>query len=63
MKFKRATKKSLRQVFEAILEQCEKDPRDAKIYLEEINKMLDSLLQEDFFGTEGQLDPRGDHRS
>lgn len=28
----------------------------------ELDWMLDRLLEEDFFGTEGQLDPRGDHR-
>lgn len=27
-----------------------------------LNEALDSLLQMDFFGTEGQLDPRGDQR-
>ena len=27
-----------------------------------MNEMLDDLLHEDFFGTEGQDDPRGDHR-
>lgn len=25
--------------------------------------LLDELLENDFFGTEGQCDPRGDHRS
>lgn len=27
-----------------------------------LDKILDGLLAEDFFGTEGQNDPRGDHR-
>lgn len=27
-----------------------------------LNEALDNLLQMDFFGTEGQLDPRGDQR-
>lgn len=27
-----------------------------------LNKKLDSLLASDAFGTEGQQDPRGDHR-
>lgn len=36
--------------------------RDAKILIRAINNMLDELLSEDFFGTEGQLDPRGDWR-
>ena len=29
----------------------------------DINAFLNNLLNEDAFGTEGQLDPRGDHRS
>jgi hypothetical protein len=28
----------------------------------EINVFLDQLLRDDAFGTEGQCDPRGDHR-
>jgi hypothetical protein len=28
----------------------------------EFNEWMDSLLGQDYFGTEGQLDPRGDHR-
>jgi hypothetical protein len=28
-----------------------------------INAMLDKCLDDDLFGTEGQLDPRGDRRS
>jgi hypothetical protein len=26
------------------------------------NRWMDDLLRADFFGTEGQCDPRGDHR-
>lgn len=41
------------------------DGKDFKIKIvsKEFNKMLDDLLEEDFFGTEGQCDPRGDHRN
>lgn len=28
----------------------------------EFNEWMDNLFGEDYFGTEGQLDPRGDHR-
>jgi hypothetical protein len=28
----------------------------------EFNEWMDSLLGQDYFGTEGQNDPRGDHR-
>lgn len=30
--------------------------------IDAINEVLDSLFEQDYFGTEGQLDPRGDHR-
>ncbi|MGL4442524.1 MAG: hypothetical protein ACRCU1_02795 [Alsobacter sp.] len=29
---------------------------------EQLNRQLDQLLECDAFGTEGQIDPRGDHR-
>jgi hypothetical protein len=56
------TKKNARQVFDNILNRMKEDSNDCKVYEEEINNVLDFLLGEDFFGTEGQLDPRGDHR-
>lgn len=33
-----------------------------EILCNDIDEMLDKILMEDGFGTEGQLDPRGDHR-
>lgn len=30
---------------------------------ESFNEMIDNLHESDFFGTEGQLDPRGDQRN
>lgn len=50
------------EVFRNIKEMISKDKRDAKIIINAMNNMLDDLLSEDFFGTEGQLDPRGDWR-
>jgi len=35
---------------------------DREAWVESFDTMLDDLLSDDFFGTEGQLDPRGDHR-
>lgn len=35
---------------------------DAMVICEHVDEMLNVLLDQDFFGTEGQLDPRGDHR-
>ena len=52
----------------AILKEIERritqkdDEEESEIWCEALNEMLDSLLNDDFFGTEGQLDPRGDHR-
>lgn len=31
-------------------------------FCSKFNDVLDELCAQDFFGTEGQLDPRGDHR-
>lgn len=38
-------------------------PSSRPAMVEAINGMLRDLEQQDFFGTEGQCDPRGDHRS
>jgi hypothetical protein len=41
------------------------DKQDAETrsaHAHEINTYLDQLLRDDAFGTEGQCDPRGDHR-
>lgn len=60
---KKATRKNLRKVLEKLAGMAEDgDAQDAKIIVEKVNAMLDDLLSDDFFGTEGQLDPRGDHR-
>lgn len=37
-----------------------KEEREA--FVQQFNEFLDELVQEDFFGTEGQHDPRGSHR-
>lgn len=50
---------NLAKLFDAILQL----PKDARTrFVGGLNRLLDDLLIEDFFGTEGQLDPRGDHR-
>jgi hypothetical protein len=41
----------------------ESSKEDKKLWCLEFNQMLDSMKDEDFFGTEGQTDPRGDQRS
>jgi hypothetical protein len=50
---------SLARLFARVLDQPE---RKAHAFATLLDSVLDSLLAEDFFGTEGQLDPRGDHR-
>jgi hypothetical protein len=38
-------------------------PRERRVEIaEHMNSIFEDLLEQDFFGTEGQLDPRGDHR-
>ena len=40
-----------------------KDRKAGAVVREKLNGMLDQLQGDDTFGTEGQLDPRGDHRN
>ena len=54
--------KSMNQVWAKLMEYAAQHKDNEKIISEEFNRMLDTLLGEDFFGTEGQCDPRGDHR-
>lgn len=65
-KFRKATKTTIVRVLEAMIKQIKEDEEEynqfAQVYSEEVDMMLDNLLNQDFFGTEGQLDPRGDHR-
>ena len=39
------------------------DKESRIVIAEEFDAVLEGLFEEDFFGTEGQLDPRGDHRN
>lgn len=39
------------------------DPENAAVFAPCLEQMLDALACEDFFGTEGQDDPRGDFRN
>jgi len=38
------------------------DKESQQVFCEDFNQFLNDLLDQDFFGTEGQNDPRGDHR-
>lgn len=53
---------NLLTVLERIKDRVTEDEDDAELLADSMDQMLDDLLSEDFFGTEGQLDPRGDQR-
>lgn len=59
---KKMTKRNADSVLAKIGQSIKTDKNDGPVYLERLNRMLDDLRSEDFFGTEGQLDPRGDQR-
>lgn len=48
-------------VVERLLAYCE-DEGSAEVLADVLDVLLDDLRGEDFFGTEGQCDPRGDQR-
>lgn len=62
--FKRATGDTVTEVLRklTIQVQNEHDPDAREAWAESVNEWLDDLVSLDTFGTEGQLDPRGDHR-
>jgi hypothetical protein len=60
---KRVTIKNYKKVLENMQKLFEKADEDEKqVMCEDLNVLLDNQLHNDFFGTEGQMDPRGDQR-
>lgn len=59
---RKMTKKNAPKVFAALTEIINAGGEDAKAVLYQMNEMLDALGDDDFWGTEGQNDPRGDQR-
>lgn len=53
---------AMNEVWKRLMTFVGKDKNKERIVAEEFNVMLDTLLGDDFFGSEGQSDPRGDHR-
>jgi aromatic ring hydroxylase len=51
------------KVLERIQKQVVENEDDAAVYAEEFETMLNNLAENDFFGTEGSTDPRGDQRN
>jgi len=60
-RFKPATKKTVIKALEQFIKDV-KDDGNEEYIVDAVNRMFDELLGDDFFGTEGQNDPRGDHR-
>jgi hypothetical protein len=62
--FKRTTKKTIAQHLRNLADFCEGDNKDwaAPELAKWFNEQMDELCSQDFFGTESQCDPRGDHR-
>ena len=56
------TQKSVITVLERMIFQVRRGADDAQVYAEVLEQILDELHGNDFFGTEGQCDPRGDFR-
>ena len=53
---------NMNKVWHNLMDYAKQDKHNIVIIAEAFNQMLDDLLGDDFFGTEGQCDPRGDHR-
>lgn len=60
---KRMTRKGARRTLERLADLIEQGGPDASELVARLNDMLDGALGDDLFGTEGQLDPRGDRRN
>ena len=60
-KIKKVSKKNFDEILDKLVLQL-KENKDQKFVQDWLEGVLDDLLSCDFFGTEGQCDPRGDHR-
>lgn len=58
------TARNFKKVLENIIKQFEeaKEKEVRQLWIDDLNDMLDNMRDNDFFGTEGQCDPRGDNR-
>jgi len=57
------TQKRVALVLRRMADMAERDEEDASAFAEELESMLDAMHGNNFFGTEGQCDPRGDFRN
>ena len=61
---KKISKKNFKEVMSSIIEMFESSSKEEQsIWVSCMNNLLDDMRDEDFFGTEGQTDPRGDNRN
>lgn len=59
----RTTRSNLAEVLVRFSSWVLSEPKESQeLIVKDLNKLLDSYRDEDAFGTEGQLDPRGDQR-
>ena len=54
--------KKMNEVWCNLMKMASLEPMDRKVISEHFDNMLEELANSDFFGTERQLDPRGDQR-
>jgi hypothetical protein len=60
---KKVTRRNFRRILQKIEQRFAVDEKEVQeVWADALNRMLDELNGEDFFGTEGQLDVRGDNR-
>lgn len=60
---KKATAKNVADVLRRFAAFVEQEPvEQRRLFAQDVNIMLDNIADQDGFGTEGQLDPRGDQR-
>ena len=66
MKFRKTTHETVSRdlrAFASFLEEAHVSQRDRLAAAAHLNAVLDDMLGDDVFGTEGQCDPRGDHEA
>lgn len=56
------SKEQLIKILDTLTDRLDQNVLDWEICLGYIDVMLEEMLCDDVFGTEGQLDPRGDNR-
>ena len=57
------TQLRIKRVLERIMDGVDEDEDVAEIIADALDSMLEDLAQDDFFGSERALDPRGDGRN